>query len=145
MEEFDKACFDQDLQEVLTSEGAKRWTLKKTAELEVTVALASQKAPTESFIARLRWRRYPDGLPSLKFLDAVGGTEDNKHAWPTGQGMRPDSFDTCMHWTAEGHALHPDWKNALGYGLNPEGNILMQALMFLQHWFDFEYAGRYRG
>lgn len=143
MEEFDKACFDQDLQEVLTSAAAKRWTLKKTAELEITVALASQKAPNETFIARLRWGRYPDGLPSLKFLDAVGSAENDKHVWPTGKGMRPDSFDTCMHWTAEGHGLHPDWKNVPGYRLNREGNVLMQALIFLQQWFDFEYSGRY--
>lgn len=143
MDEFDRDCFDQDLEEVVASKPAKRWTVKKTGELEVTVVLSSQKAPEETFIARHRWSRYPDGLPSLKFLDAVGGAENSKYAWPTGQGMRPDSFDTCMHWTAEGHALHPDWKNARGYGLNSDGNVLRQALMFLQQWFDFEYTGRY--
>src|SRR5262249_7568770 len=95
------------------------------------------------FFARLRWTKYPDGLPSLKFLDAIGGAESSKQAWPTGQGMRPDSLDTCMHWTIEGHALHPEWKCALGYGLKSEGNVLLQALVFLQHWFDFEFTGRF--
>ena len=106
------------------------------------MALASRKAPKDEFIARLRWAKYPDELPSLKFLDAVRGSDTNKNAWPTGQGMRPDSLDTCMHWTAEGHGLHPEWNNASGYGLNAEGNVLMQALAYLQQWFDVEYTGR---
>lgn len=143
MDEFQRASFDQDLDEVLASEPAKRWKLEKTAQLEVTVMLGSRTAPKEEFIARLRWAKYPDGLASLKFLDAVGGCDTNKNAWPTGQGMRPDSLDTCMHWTAEGHALHPEWKNARGYGLSGEGNVLMQALAFLRQWFDLEYTGRY--
>ena len=143
MEEFEKASFDQDFKEVLASEAAKRWTLEKTADLEVTAVLSPRKAPSDRFVARLRWARYPDGLPSLKFVEAVGGADNNKKAWPTGQGMRPDSFDTCMHWTGEGHGLHPEWKGARGYGLNSEGNVLNQALMFLQQWFDLEYTGRY--
>ena len=143
MDEFQKASFDDDLKEVLVSEPAKRWKLEKTAELEATVTLASKKAPKDEFVARLRWARYPDGLPSLKLLDAVRGSDANKSVWPGGQGMRPDSLDTCMHWTAEGHGLHPEWNNARGYGLNAEGNVLMQALTFLQQWFDIDYTGRH--
>ena len=143
MDEFQKASFDQDVDEVLAGELTERLKVEKTAELEVTVCLASSKAPAEEFIARLRWVKYPDGLPSVKFLDAVGGSDTNKSAWPTGRGMRPDSLDTCMHWTAEGHALHPEWRHARGYGLNVEGNVVEQALVFLQQWFDIEYTGRY--
>lgn len=143
MDEFQKASFSQDLEALLASELAQRWTIQKTGDLEVTVGMAARKAPNDPFIARLQWSKYPDGLPCLKFLDAVGGSDTNKSAWPTGQGMRPDSLDTCMHWTAEGHGLHPEWKNARGYGLNPDGNVLLQALTFLQQWFDIEYKGRH--
>ena len=144
MEEFDKACFDDDLTEVLTSEVAKRCKIEKMADLEVSVALEPRVAPAEAFVARLRWTSYPSGLPSLKFLDGIRGGESNPKAWPTGQGMRAPSLDSCMHWTSEGHGLHPEWNSVASYRLDAEGNVLRQALMFLRQWFDNDYTGRHQ-
>lgn len=141
MSELDICCFDEDYEELLKTEVGRRWGLKKTGDLEVTATIPAKDE--QFFVARLRWRAYPSGVPSLKFLDDAGN-DTNPMAWPTGQGFRPGSLDTCMHWTQEGHVLHPAWAGVAAYRLDPAGNPLAQAIDFLQHWFIHEYQGRHK-
>jgi len=141
---LDTTCFEEDLAAVHETEEAARWKITKTADLEVTAAMSPKKALGESYHARLRWHRYP-GLPSLKFLDPATGVQDNPRAWPQCGGFRPTTLDTCVMWTTEGHALHPEWANAPQTRFDPSGNALFRALNLLQHTLDYDYSGRFKG
>ena len=141
---LDTTCFEEDLTAVLQTEEAARWNIRKSADLEVTAAMSPKKDPGESYVGRLRWDRYP-GLPSLKFLDPSTGAENNPRAWPQCGGFRPTSLDSCVMWTKEGHALHPEWANAPQTRFDPSGNALFRALNLLQHTLDCDYNGRFKG
>jgi hypothetical protein len=141
--DVDAVCFADDLVAILETEEAARWAITKTGDLEVQVVLYSKTEPTEKYLARLRWRTYPAGLPSLKFLDAAGA--ENPRAWPQCLGFRPASLDACVSWTLEGHGLHPDWANAPATRWDPVGNNLFRALNLLQHTLDYQYSGRFKG
>ena len=144
MTALDVACFAEDLAAVLATEEAMRWKIAKTGDLEVTALVSPKKESTESYSARLRWDRYPGSWPSLKFLDATTGLENNPCAWPQCTAFRPSSFDTCVMWTKEGHALHPEWGNAPATRCDPTGNGLFRVLNLLQHTLDYDYTGRYK-
>lgn len=143
MAALDTTCFDEDLVAVLETEEATRWKIEKTADLEVTAAASPKNDLGESYLARLRWDRYP-GLPSLKFLDPSTGAESNPRAWPQCGGFRPNSLDSCVMWTKEGHTLHPEWANAPQTRFDPSGNALFRALNLLQHTLDYDYSGRFK-
>ncbi|MBI3894358.1 MAG: hypothetical protein HY313_00355 [Acidobacteria bacterium] len=121
-----------------------RWTLKRGDPLEVFATMSPSRAPGEQFQVRLLYREYP-GLPSLRFRDPATGRLDNARAWPQCPGFRPQSLDTCVSWTAEGHALHPEWGNAPATRLNRTGNVLFRSLCILQDTLDFGFTGRYGG
>ncbi len=66
---------------------------------------------SQEYVACVRWDRYPQRPPSIKFADAIKGSLANARAWPSIPGYRPGSFDICMPFTAEGFALHAEWNS----------------------------------
>lgn len=145
MTDYEKGCFAEDLAEVLGEPTSPAWAVAHTGDLEVKVTIIPPKEPKESYLARLLWSTYPDGKPSLKFLDGADGRDDNSKAWPVGNGMRAATRDSCMQWTLEGQGLHPEWARVAAYKLDTKGNVLKQALGYLRRWFNTEYQGRFQG
>lgn len=70
------------------------------------------------FIARIAWRTYPGAPPSVLFATEVGGATSDPRGWPSAVGFRPPN-DICKPFTAEGHALHPEWAPTWRRGGNP--------------------------
>lgn len=66
--------------------------------------------PNDRFLARLVWTSYPQAPPSVRFHDRVGGTFAVPCAWPAISGYRIGTWDICKPFTAEGYALHPEWR-----------------------------------
>src|SRR6185295_2455638 len=111
-DELSKLNFDQDYDEVLSSDDAKRWKLERPDHLEAWAKMSSEQAPNEIFQARLLWTSYPSpDPPSLKFRDIETGQLNLPTAWPEIRGFRPDSLDACVNYSLEGFVLHPEWKN----------------------------------
>lgn len=138
-------CLEADVAEVATSPESSRWNLKLGDQLEILVTMSPSVNLDEQFQARLWWSEYPGSPPSLKFRDPDTGSLTNPRAWPQCPGFRPSSTDTCVNWTAEGHALHPEWRHALATRWNPEGNALFRVLCILQDTLDLSFSGRYQG
>ncbi len=134
---------EDDYQEVLTADCAARWKLEKPAALEVWATMYPARAPTELFQARLLWRVYPGEPPSVKFRDPATGRLDLTSAWPQVRGFRPTSFDTCVNWSLEGFALHPEWRTDPRFRWDDRGNVLLKVLMYLQNELDDHYQGRH--
>lgn len=141
----DEQCFAADLEEVLQTEEAKRWEIKCTGKIEIQVFVRPRPELGERYLARLQWDRYPRNPPSLKFLDPANGNDSNPRSWPQCAGFRPTSLDTCVSWTREGYALHPEWCNAPATRWDSSGNALFRALNCLQDTLDYQYQGRFRG
>ncbi|MBV8861857.1 MAG: hypothetical protein JO082_14360 [Mycobacterium sp.] len=73
-------------------------------------ALLQPSTPASApFIARINWTVYPDRPPSILFADQIGGQTGVVSAWPAAAGYRAPN-DICKPFTAEGHAVHPEWK-----------------------------------
>lgn len=134
-------CFEADLEEVMAAPDVERWKLKRGDPLELLAIMCPSRAPTEQFHPRFLWVEYP-GLPSLKFRDPVTGRLDNPRAWPQCPGFRPSSLDTCVSWTVEGHALHPEWRTAPATRFDRSGNAIYRALCNLQDTLDLSFQGR---
>lgn len=143
--ELSKLCLEADIAEIETSPESSRWTLKLGDQLEVLALMSPYTAPSERFQARLLWTEYPGSPPSLKFRDPNTGDLSNSRTWPQCPGYRPASLDACVHWTAEGQALHPEWRSAPATRWNADGNALFRVLCFLQDALDFTYSGRFQG
>lgn len=137
-------CLDRDYAEIVSQSEYSDWCLKRGADplLEVFATMSSRRAPQEQFFVRLLWSEYP-GLPSLKFRDPGTGRLDIPRAWPQCPGFRPTSLDACVSWTAEGHALHPEWRNAPATRFDCTGNTLFRVLCILQDTLDFSFEGRH--
>lgn len=134
----------EDYERVSALTEAKRWILETPAPLEVLVIMSPASAPAEQFQARLVWRVYPgESPPSLKFCDPETGRIDLTRAWPVIPGFRPTSFDACVNYSAEGFALHPEWKTDPRYRWNAVGNVLLKMLRILQDELDNRYQGRH--
>jgi hypothetical protein len=142
---LDEMCFAADLEAVLATEEAARWKIQHSKKLCIEVLLHSAKCPEELYLARLEWDFYPKNPPSLKFLDPSNGSTSNPRAWPQCSGFRPESLDSCVSWTREGHGLHPEWVNAPATRWDPTGNALFRALNCLQDTLDLDYRGRFQG
>lgn len=127
---------DDDLEEVLTTTDAARWTIQRAAPLEVWATLSPAGHSRETYQARLLWSIYPDEPPSLKFRDPVTGSLTQSSAWPRLPGLRPGSLDACVNWTAEGLALHPEWRRDARYRWDGHGNALLKVLRILQEQLD---------
>jgi len=132
-----------DLAEVRTTEDAARWEITLPNPLEVLVALSPASAPSERFQARLLWSTYPAEPPSLKFRDPATGGLDRPEAWPKVRGFRPGSLDACVNYTAEGFALHPEWRTDPRYRWETRGNVLLMVLRTLQDELDHHFTGRH--
>ena len=141
--DLDAKCFDADLTEAGETEEAARWEVVAQARLELTVRMSPKREPKESYVARLRWDRYPANPPSLKFLDG-GGSETSAAAWPQCAGFRPTAYDACVNWTREGMALHPEWRTGAATRWDPSGNGVLRVLNLVQEALDFQYTGRFR-
>lgn len=140
---LDDLCFSRDFEGAKVAPDALRWNLERHAQLGVLVTTSPASAPDEIFEAQLVWLAYPSGLPSLKFRNLETKSTTDKTAWPVCSGFRPDSFDSCVHWTAEGHAIHPEWATSEAHRADPSGNPLFRALCFLQDTLDIGYVKRY--
>lgn len=143
--DLSKLCLEADFTEVVASPESSRWTLKQGDQLEILATMSPSSTPEERFQARLSWTEYPGSPPSLKFRDPHTGSLADPRAWPQCPGFRPNSTDTCVNWTAEGHALHPEWRNAPATRWRPEGNALFRVLCILQDTLDLGFDRRYPG
>ena len=132
-----------DLAEARGTEDASRWEFTLAASLEIHVMMSSVAAPAERFQARLLWTAYPDEPPSLKFRDPATGSLNQPQAWPKVRGFRPQSLDACVNWTAEGLAIHPEWRTDARYRWDTRGNVLLKVLRILQSELDDHYTGRF--
>jgi hypothetical protein len=141
---LDKLIFDQDLEGVSKAEEAVRWTIEHVDLLAVKVTLSPRSSPEEKYEARLQWSAYPGQPPSLAFYRSGTDIVNDPCAWPNCSGFRPSSLDSCVHWTAEGHRLHPEWASAAATRWPTSGNALFRAICFLQDTLDYSYYGRHR-
>lgn len=141
--DFELALFEQQLAEVLELPVAHRWTLErdKSVPLGVFLTLHPRSHPADTYKARLRWTDLFKP-PSLKFIDIDTGSETNPSAWPKCFGFRPSSLDACLPWTAEGHALHPEWTTSAANSFPKVDAPLQFALLHLQNSLDNTYSGR---
>ncbi len=143
-DEFSKLNLQDDFAEATGVSEASRWTLEMPGDLVVLATMSPASTPTERFQAHLRWTKYPDEPPSLKFRDPSTGRLDLPQAWPIARGFRPQSLDACVNWCLEGFALHPEWKTDPHFRWNPNGNPLLFVLRQLQEELDDHFQGRFK-
>lgn len=136
-------CFEADCAEIVASPESARWVLEKAEPLGILTTISPQTSPDEKFQAHLVWSDYPANPPSLRFRNPATGSLTDPHAWPQCPGFRPTSFDACVNWTAEGHALHPEWRLSAATRWDPTGNALFRVLCILQDTLDFSFSGRH--
>lgn len=98
-------------------------------------------APSETFFARIAWRRYPHDPPSVKFADSIGGRLDCTSAWPVIPGYRPSAFDICQPFTAEAYGVHPEWVSG-PEAWQARGNPFLWVVSLLLHGMSDQFQGR---
>jgi hypothetical protein len=139
-------AFEADLRQIIDAQVEPNWPLVRIAgEIAVIAVLARNGDQRDRFVLRLKWQRYPDDPPSLKFLDPVTGRDDIPTAWPTGGPFRPQSLDVCVNYCAEGFQLHPEWRQDAQARWATDGNALLRALHNTQHDLDTKVTGRFNG
>lgn len=141
--ELERSLFDEELRELQGSLEGKRWGLERddTVPLGLFLALHPQSHPTELYKARIHWSNY-FGPPSLKFVHPTSGGVNDPSAWPQCPGFRPPSLDACVPWTAEGHGLHPEWKNSPEFSFPSLEAPMHYIARRLQLTLDSNYQGR---
>lgn len=141
--EFELALFEQEFADILASPDAARWVLERdmAVPLGLYATLRSSKAPEEAYLARLRWTKLFEP-PSLKFVTLDTRSAEIPLAWPQCNGFRPASLDACVSWTAEGHQLHPDWRDSTRTAFRPRDRPIHFAIELIQHELDCSYQGR---
>lgn len=141
--ELEQVLFDEELEAVRDLPEARRWQLERNQEvpLELFAVMHPIRNPTEFYKARIRWTDY-FGPFSLKFINIVTGADNDPQAWPRCFGFRPTSLDACLPWTAEGHGLHPEWKNSVAQAFPKVEAPMQHALLQLQLSLDNSYEGR---
>lgn len=139
---FELNLFQQELEEVKALPEAGRWQLKRdeSVPLGILVEMHPRDKSGEVYLARIRWNDYFKPA-SLKFLTRDTHADCDPNAWPRCRGFRPATLDACVSWTAEGHALHPEWANSPRTAFKVE-SPLQFVLLQLQHELDFHYQGR---
>lgn len=141
--ELEQSLFEEELQTVRELPDAKRWQLERdmTVPLGLFAIMHPISNPKELYKTRIRWTDYFRPF-SVKFINMMNGTDNDPSAWPRCSGFRPSSLDICLPWTAEGHALHPEWKNSVKHQY-PKVDAPMQfALLQIQYSLDTCYEGR---
>lgn len=99
-------------------------------------------APDERFYARILWTQYPGAAASVKCADGVRGQTNVNHAWPVIPGYRAPN-DICKPFTAEGYALHQDWKTGTTTW-SSAGNPFLATVQQLQFDLSNQYGGRHQ-
>jgi hypothetical protein len=142
--EFESMLFEEELASLDELPEARRWTVERDKEvpLGITTLIHSIKDPTELYLARLRWPDYFKPV-SLKFLSRMTGSDTDATAWPIVRGFRPTSLDTCVSYTLEGHALHPEWANSPSAAFPKIDRPMRYALLRLQSEMDMYYERRW--
>lgn len=140
---LDELCLNQDFQDAMATSDALRWILERDHPLVVKVLMSSAKSAEEKFQARLDWSAYPGKPPSLKFCHPGQDSLTDPTAWPICPGFRPASLDSCVHWTAEGQGLHPEWAGTHATRWDGTGNPLFRVLCCLQDTLDLSFTGRH--
>jgi hypothetical protein len=141
--ELERALFEDELQMVRCLPEAARWQIERDAAvaLGLFVVMHPIIKPTELYKARIRWTDY-FGAFSLKFIKLDTEADNDPSAWPRCFGFRPGSLDACLPWTAEGHALHPEWRNSTSQAFPRVEAPMQYALLTLQSAMDNSYQGR---
>jgi hypothetical protein len=98
-------------------------------------------APAETYVVRIAWTIYPGAAPSVKFAEDVGGSLGVLKAWPQSSGYRPGNFDICKPFTAEGFAVHPEWRTGV-HAWPTTGNPFLFVVAQLQDDLNHRYQGR---
>lgn len=143
--ELSKLNFADDLAAAREVHDAHRWALDHRGDLELWATVSPEGHAGDQFVARLYWVEYPGSEPpSVKFVDPATGRLDVRTAWPQAFGFRPTCLDVCSNWTAEGFALHPEWRQDPRARWRSEGNALLKTLRTLVHVLDTSYQGRYK-
>lgn len=141
--DLSKLNFADDLAAARKAPDASRWVLEHRGDLELWVTVSPDGHDAEKFVARLLWTEYPGDLPpSVKFVDPTTERLDVRSAWPIARAFRPDSFDICATWTAEGFTLHPEWRKDPTCRWPTDGNSILRSVRLLQHELDLTYQGR---
>jgi len=141
--ELEKALFEEELQAVRGLPEASRWQIERddAVPLGLFAVVHPIAEPAELYRARIRWTDY-FGPFSLKFINLATGLDNDPSAWPQCFGFRPGCLDVCLPWTAEGQALHPEWRTSVTQAF-PKVEVPMQfALLQLQFSMDNTYQGR---
>ena len=141
--ELELALFVEELESVRKLPEAIRWELERDKEysLGLFAVMHPRSNPAELYKAHFRWTDY-FGPFSLKFVNLATGSETDSKAWPRCYGFRPGSFDICLPWTAEGHALHPEWKTSASNSFPNVDAPMQHALLRVQSSLDNSYEGR---
>lgn len=142
--EFERMLFEEEFASLKELPEAQRWTVErdKDVPLGITALIYPIKNPAELYLARLRWQDYFKPA-SLKFLCRKTGSEKDPTAWPIVRSFRPTSFDTCVSYTLEGHALHPEWSNSPSTAFPKVERPMQYALLMLQSEMDMYYERRW--
>lgn len=141
--ELEQTLFEEELQAVRSLPEASRWHLERdeSVPLGIFAVMHPVTAPTELYKVRIRWTDY-FGPFSMKFINPLTGADNDPMAWPKCFGFRPSSLDACLPWTAEGHGLHPEWKNSRAQAFPKVEAPLQHALLRVQFSLDESYTGR---
>jgi hypothetical protein len=144
--QLELALFAKEFIEVKRLPEAGRWELERDDDvpLGLFVTLHPISNPAERYRARIRWNDY-FGAFSLKFVNFKTGSITDPAAWPQCFGFRPTSFDACLPWTAEGQALHPEWRTSGNQSFPAIEAPMQYALLRLQLSLDSTYQGRGNG
>lgn len=137
--------FEEQFRDLGQLPEASRWWLERDSAvpLGLYAVMHPISHPTERYKARLRWTDL-FAAPSLKFIHLETGADNDPTAWPQCFGFRPASLDACVPWTAEGQALHPEWKNSPAHAYPKVDAPLQYGLLRVQHALDSSYQGRGR-
>lgn len=141
--DLELALFAEELLEVGRLPEVSRWQLERDDDvpLGLFAVMHPISTPTDLYRARLRWTNY-FGPFSLKFINMTTGADNDPQAWPRCVGFRPSSLDACLPWTAEGHGLHPEWKNSPTQCFPAVDAPMQHALLRLQSSLDNTFQGR---
>jgi hypothetical protein len=143
--ELSKLNFADDLVDARSAPDSARWVLDHRGDLEVWATVSPDGYESEKYIARLFWVEYPGtDAPSVKFVDLATERLNVRTAWPQATSFRPQTFDICANWTAEGFGLHPEWRHDARLRWQADGNLLLKTLRTLLHQLDVGYQGRYK-
>lgn len=141
--ELELALFAEELLEVRQLPEANRWELERDHQVPLGLFADMHPAskPADTYRARLRWTDY-FGPFSLKFINIQTGADNDPQAWPRCFGFRPGSLDACLPWTAEGQALHPEWKTSTTQSFPSVDAPMQHALLRVQRSLDMTFQGR---